>query len=284
MVDSHLPDAVLSQGRRERVLVETRPDNPRCRHCGAPVQPTRLPASAGRPSLWYVPPLCGEAADDPYSGRFGTGCQGLMDAAQLRAEDDGRAHEADRSALKAAGLKDVEIGVVRHLGVEALEPLLRGLSKTSWARQNWVYVCSREPGCGKTTQLQLAVTHYLGLGWRAKYATQADVLASLRPGDGGGPSKARVEDWVGLDLLALDELGTYATAWGGEELRRVLDGRYSEGRCTLFASNHDLDAIGGQAILGARIADRITECVGFGRGTPRYLVLGWSWRRNEAVT
>lgn len=241
-------------------------DPPCCTHCTRPVQILAAPWGG-----WLLPPLCEV-------------CQERADREDARDDDRRRKTAASAAQLRAAGLTDGEIASTDRIGLDALDLTLRELPKISTA--SWGYVWSPEPGCGKTTQLLLAVRHYLGDGWRCRYTTQSDLLASLRPRDGGLAARMTHDQWAAYDLVALDEVGRPTTAWGEEQLLELLDRRYREHKATLLASNYTLEQLVGAPGWGSRVVTRIRERAG-GRldaHRARLLELTYSHRRGEIAS
>lgn len=236
---------------------------PDCVHCGGATEP--WPLDRQEPGgVWLLPPLC-------------PSCQPVADRRDAEQIGERRHVEASAASARAAGLTEGDVAATTAIGSAALLGVLRELEQ-DFSSPNWGYLTSPEPGCGKTVQLQLAVLHYASQGWSVRYATQQEVIASMRPRDDGGPS-SDPEDWGRWDLLALDELGAGRTTdWSADQVLQVLDLRYRARKPTLLASNWTLGELAAHQHYGTRISSRIRERCG-----GRELVLGFNWRTRLAA-
>lgn len=249
-------DLIRQRGLHSRQMPERSPD---CVWCGRATRPFPSPFGG-----WFLPPLC-------------EGCQAKADREDRREEGAQRAAEAKDSALRAAGLTCGDISSTGSVGPKAMESALGGLERTP--SNSWAYIHSPEPGCGKTTQLQLAVRHYLAQGWSCRYVPQPLMISELRAAEDERLRLDLIRRYVALDLLALDEFGRGAgNEWNAELLLEVLDRRYSERRATLLASNWALAEISRARELGTRVSSRIEE-----RAAGRVLCLRWNWRSGRLV-
>ena len=151
-------------------------------------------------------------------------------------------------------------------------------------------------GTGKTTQLILACLHYLRRDWSVRYATQDEILVSLRK---SSATPRSIAYWTGFDLLVIDELGYgLSTDWQRAQVFAIVDARYRSQKPLVVASNYTLDEMmtkpplrrGGldsanmTTYLGQRTVDRLLEMSGvFPFGSGRHLVLELTkvFRRGE---
>lgn len=119
-------------------------------------------------------------------------------------------------------------------------------------------------GQGKSLVLKIAVATALNEGKRAAYANLAGVLDDIRSAYDERENKMaelvrRMEWWMSLDVLAIDELDKVGqTDWARERIFQLLDERYQRAvrqeALTVIAANHQsLDDLSGY--LRSRIED-----------------------------
>lgn len=218
-------------------------------------------------------------------------CKGCAEKSERASDRADRAQAAadERAQLKAnyalAGLSPADV---------ALEFKLMG-KLAGFARARNARPDDRVPyggylwgpsGTGKTTQIALAVRRYTQEGWRCKIITEAALLASLKKGGG-----ADLRDYIGLDLLAVDEIGRdELTPWGRAQLAELIDSRCSARykRPTLFTSNvSPLDLPKAPGGLSIRTVNRILDACGHEPGAsnlpPNVLRLGFDHRNGVEV-
>jgi len=204
---------------------------------------------------------------------FVAGCPACQRAAELARLDTWR-HEAVESWRRSPG---VEVGDVhwRAQGVELLPALEHLLTDDD---ERWGAFLYGDAGTGKTQQSvelvrslfgQRAARYGVGdadrFGWQPPgqsgllYVTEPALLASLRPG--GGRS---LEEYTGVDLLVLDDLGTASpTPWAAEQISALFDARYRDRRRTLITSNLTLTEMhAGTGAYGPRAMRRIYDMCG----------------------
>lgn len=216
--------------------------SPPCTRCAGETIP-RWEAVLGR---WWLPPLC-------------PGCQARADREDTVEVEEVRKREAADAQLRAAGLTMGDIASTSALGPKQLNKELHGLSKSP-SEPNWVYLHSQEPGCGKTTQLQLLIRAQLAQGWSCRYVPQPLLVSELRAAADERFRRDLLDRLVRIDLLAIDEFGRgVSNEWNAELLLEVLDRRYSERRPTAFGSNWSLLEVARAPELGTRISSRIEE-------------------------
>lgn len=106
------------------------------------------------------------------------------------------------------------------------------------------------PGIGKTTLLRVAVAEALNAGTPAAYANLSSALDHLRSAydaqNAGDEMRRRLEWWMGLAVLSLDEIDKINdTPWARERIHMLLNSRYEaalEGNgLTLVAANREPD-------------------------------------------
>jgi DNA replication protein DnaC len=105
------------------------------------------------------------------------------------------------------------------------------------------------------------------------------MLRLLRP-DGG----LKVEDLVGLHLLAIDEWGERGrmSEWATQQIRSVIDGRYRGRKATIIASNHTIKDVQAREDMGGWvIGSRFVE--GLGEGEGRSITLSFDHRIGRPV-
>lgn len=119
-------------------------------------------------------------------------------------------------------------------------------------------------GQAKTLALKIAVATALSDGKRAAYANMLSVLDDIRMAFDERENKQtelvhRMEWWISLDMLAIDELDkTNSTDWARERIFQLIDTRYQRAvrqeALTVIAANYDsTDELG--AYLRSRIED-----------------------------
>ncbi|MFZ5882462.1 MAG: AAA family ATPase [Chloroflexota bacterium] len=104
-------------------------------------------------------------------------------------------------------------------------------------------------GQAKTLALKIAVATALREGLRAAYANMLTVLDDIRRAFDERENKQtelvrRMEWWIGLDILAIDELDkTNSTDWAKERMFQLIDARYQRAvrqeALTIIAANYD---------------------------------------------
>lgn len=325
-LEDPLANAVVKLARGS--LRNAKPQRGVCEECGGVVEPVEM---FGR---WHLPSICGELWHGPGLGDP-VGCLGRQDHADHLERVEELRRKSIRQAFQNAGLDTKQVKKAAQHGplMVALQgfekPLpkhkdrarehqrerdelddILGLGSPSRGEERHEYL--REVvaevfdpfgaflhggfGTGKTTQLILSCVHYLRLGWSVRYATQEEVIASLRK---GSEEPRSVEYWNSFDLLAIDELGYgLTTDWQRAQVFAVVDARYRARKALLVASNFtptDMMAppsaqgglFGGSAkmtpYLGQRTVDRLMEMTGafpIGGGSHLVLELAEVFRRD----
>lgn len=117
-------------------------------------------------------------------------------------------------------------------------------------------------GTGKT-RLACSIANTLApAGYKVRYTKMYDMIDHIRESWGASArqtTRAAIAEYVGLDLLIIDELAVSKATSDNEKilLFRVIDGRYEECRPTILISNQDLMSFG--AAVGDRVIDRLVE-------------------------
>lgn len=116
-------------------------------------------------------------------------------------------------------------------------------------------------GVGKTHTAYALLRHLVDGGLRLrswpKMISAADLYAQLRP-RAGVDSEQVFEDFVGAELLFIDDLGAAKTSeWVEEVNYRLINARYNNQLATIFTSNVPPKELG--EVLGERVASRLTE-------------------------
>lgn len=117
-------------------------------------------------------------------------------------------------------------------------------------------------GTGKT-RLACSIANTLApAGYRVRYTSMYSMIDSIRETWGEfatQTTREAIADYVGLDLLIIDELAVSRVTSDNEKilLFRVIDGRYEACRPTLLISNQDYNSFG--AAIGDRVIDRLIE-------------------------
>lgn len=184
-------------------------------------------------------------------------------ASQLKARMPRLTEEQRRSAREASAARDAQAvrsameGVRRQLlarcgvprafrqparapqGAELAEKLLGG---GLWCAYLW-----GAQGRGKTDLTCACVLHAVRRGVPARFVGDAEMLGQIRSAadDPADSQEAAVARLCRVELLAIDDLGkSRLTEWGAEQLWRVIDGRWREGRATVITSNMARDQLG----------------------------------------
>ena len=117
-------------------------------------------------------------------------------------------------------------------------------------------------GISKSLLLKIAIAESLRKGTAAAYARMSEILDSLRMAydekDPNEAAKERMDRWVNLPVLAIDELEKFnRTDWVSERLFQLFDRRYSDAlrrqSLTLIASNKRPQEI--DSAIASRIHD-----------------------------
>ena len=161
----------------------------------------------------------------------------------------GQNYEAAKRLLEHSGLSMTVLNMKWGQLVGQLAPAVQAVRDTLKRGWGWVYVWG-DPGQGKTHLLITAVADTLRYGKGAAYVTMADMLGHLRSGlfdDDYRQFDKRLDNWRGVEVLAIDEMGgNKETDWTLEAERRVLDRRYQsalfdKNQVTIMASNQPPD-------------------------------------------
>lgn len=173
----------------------------------------------------------------------------------------------------------------------ALAAVRAALAWRGDSRRGLVLVLGGERGVGKSAAMAHALVRYDG---SALWVPAADVGAT--PRNGFSENAHAWERWLGVQLLALDDLGTEQA--DPELLAGLLWQRYDRGRATIVSTNLTRGAVAARYLagdIGRRLADRLINAqgravtgpdgkrrIGTG-GTPWYVALaGASLRSVEA--
>lgn len=123
-------------------------------------------------------------------------------------------------------------------------------------------------GTGKTTLVSLALRDWIAAGGGGLFVSVAEWLDWARPLEEGHGTRGPAERALSVGLLVLDDLGAEAlTAWGREQLFRLLEHRKRRDHPTLWTSNYALGRLSarlverdhGDPIEGRRLVERIIE-------------------------
>lgn len=104
----------------------------------------------------------------------------------------------------------------------------------------WRYVHGAS-GTGVSTQLALAVRHYVEIGKTAVMVTEASLLKGLMP-DGGKTIDDFARRW---DVLAIDKFGGWRSEYTRECIESIVEERYRRQKPTIFGSLHPLEVAEG---------------------------------------
>lgn len=245
-----------------------------CTVCGV----TTLPQYVGATGGWWAPSVCG-VAWMPGDGEP-KGCQGAQDHAAWREEE--RQHRQERR-LVAAGFPSKKKGLRRKMAFDP-PPFLLNFEREGG--DHCAACLFGATGTGKTTALAGAARVYLERGWGVRYATESQILSSLRPQDDRHKTdKAKVtprtlEWWAERELLLIDELcGPKLTTWGVGEISEIINERYDSERPLIVATNATPEII--RNLYGERLVDRLKE-MGGGSMATAFVEMVWSWRHPDA--
>lgn len=107
-------------------------------------------------------------------------------------------------------------------------------------------------GTGKTHIAAALANSWSHQGRSAQYCSTPVLLRDLRAGIADHSTDRRLQQFIGLDLLALDDLGAeHLTDWSGAQLFDLINERYNAGRITIVTSNYPI------AKLVGRVASRL---------------------------
>lgn len=137
---------------------------------------------------------------------------------------------------------------------------------------NWLFV--GRCGTGKNMLSALIAQDVVAAGHTALHTTAAKLVRRIRSSWGGhGCEEGVIEQFVGPDLLIIDEVGVQAGSDTEQRLlTEVINDRYEAMRPTICLSNHTVKEL--EHYLGERAMDRFCE------GESRVLVFDWdSYRR-----
>ena len=240
-----------------------RPPPRSCTGCGVmcePYQPGFVPG-------WYAPDVC-------------LHCQEMHQVAAVQCLGTAQDSASLAARWRNAGLTPADLAAA-HPMIKPLADFERAPSYGEAHR--WCAYLVGACGTGKTSCALAAVKHYVLQGWACKYATMGGLLDTLKPGGADGVRRWRVSEWLELDLVVIDEFGAEGcTAWGAEQMRKVVDGRYHARRPTIICSNHGLHSIAQTKGLGEFISTRIISGIGGAAavvtGQARYAVLSYCYR------
>ena len=199
--------------------------------------PTSRPTSRPMASLMPPRPFCGGPARLTESQR-----EAAREAAARR----------DREAVEAA-MAGARAQLLARSGVPAAfrEPAQaergRLLANRLLSGELRCAFVSGPVGRGKTDLACAVVLAAVGRNVSARFVGDAEMLAGIRSAadDQTDTQDAAVGRLVRVGLLAIDDLGkSRLTSWGAEQLWRVVDGRWREGRPTVVTTNLDAAGLG----------------------------------------
>lgn len=243
---------VLSSGRTNGRVHLHQPDTHRCLHPHDDVHPDDLlDPKADVPFLKCdrpVTPHFDENLGVWFRPRWCEKHLGYELAAEDREREKEFAERFDKSRSRAAGLSDADL----ELPMDWLSPKLKAVDKTPTVP--WRYLHG-PPGTGKTTQLVLATRHYSQLGKRCRFISELALVGEMAH-DGG---RKDPREFIGYDVLAIDEFGEVSAEYTAKLVYQVLDGRYQAKKPTFFSSNRRLKSIASTQWYGGRVFDRIAE-------------------------
>lgn len=139
---------------------------------------------------------------------------------------------------------------------------------------NWLFV--GRCGTGKNMLSALIARDVVGEGFTALHTTAAKLVRRIRGTWGGhGSEEEAIAQFVGPDLLIIDEVGVQAGSDTEQRLlTEVINDRYEAMRPIICISNHTVAEL--ETYLGVRAMDRFYE------GESKVLVFDWeSWRRQR---
>lgn len=107
-------------------------------------------------------------------------------------------------------------------------------------------------GTGKT-HLGVALANLVtAQGRGAQYVSTPVLMKDLRAGIADHSTDKRLEEFIRLDFLVLDDLGTeHLSDWGGSLMFDLINERYNAKRATVVTSNYPISAIPGR--IGSRL-------------------------------
>lgn len=119
-------------------------------------------------------------------------------------------------------------------------------------------------GTGKTFLASIVAQEYLGDGYRVIFGDVPSLLSDIKATfDTKESTAAFIEELVSADLLVLDDIGVEnVTEWSTEQLYRLINGRYNEGKPTLVTSNYDFDGLAERyktSVIANRLTGRLRE-------------------------
>lgn len=241
----------------------TKPDPRPCTECGKVVHPMPVEAMG----FWMQPDvLCNDCLMADKQAQRLAGIQG-----------------ATLDYLKRAGIKARHLAKLQRLidsGQIELPGLKRATSNVAKCTfdplsENWAWLVGR-PGTGKTTQLILLAYHVVHQALErdqappyVRYTSELEMTMDFKNFD--LPRDQVIKRYMTPRLLLIDEAGRgrgtpheYNIWW------RIIDGRYSEGLATVFASNyalspiprHGIEAVPNSTFYDDTITSRIMEMMG----------------------
>lgn len=269
-------ERIMKLSGRDEVFHAEKPDVGVCEVCSGDVEPVEMF------HRWSVPTICGEIWQGPRTGDP-VGCQGKADYADHLNRIKQEKMDQASTKLTRAGLTILEVAEAQR---GRLLPALQGLTLpdndpfASLMGASGAYI-EGDYGTGKTTQLVLAVMHYIQEGWKARYTTQDAMISSLL--STADPQRS-VEHWATFDLLVIDEFGfSLESEWERKKLYEILDARYRTKKPTMIASIYSLDDMHRDEDLsvriGRRIARRLEDIAGLLCDVPRLVKLEGDPRR-----
>ena len=114
------------------------------------------------------------------------------------------------------------------------------------------------PGTGKTNLVIDVARSVIDRAGTACYVTVSDLILRVRDSWGTGKTLQLIDNFVGVDLLILDEVGVQAGTQNEQNIIfDVINKRYAEMKPTIILTNLNVDRC--KNFLGERVWDRLKE-------------------------